>query len=235
MHAFAGSIDAVASCITKEYELNTELDAMSQELAGRYEELNLVYDTNDDVVEYNHEADTIKQLLQNCVEYLDVGLVALISPDTGHDSLRGICNGPGQGPVSPGQPFANDLYARMSADQTCLIFNKVPDPQRNCPVAGYTRTRCLPARSQCLRELAIASLVCLNRLTRPDFFNSDKNLLDVMSRKVSKIIQVNHDAMTGLINLRAFTLCPAGCDGVYPQERCVLHLPEHRSRPAECD
>ena len=203
MHAFAGSIDAVASCISKEHELNTELDAMSQELAGRYEELNLVYDTNDDVIEYHHEVDTIKQLLRNCVEYLDVGLVALVSPaqDTIHYAVSAT------DPVSDPYPlvssFATDLYTRISVDQTCLIFNKVPDPQRaalsldipykvlTCPVVNAS-------------GVVIAGLVCLNGLTRPDFFNSDKNLLDVMSRKVSKIIQVNHDAMTGLINLRAF-------------------------------
>ncbi len=202
--ACAESIDAVADCIARENDLTAELDAMSQELAGRYEELNLVYDTNDDVIEYHHEVDTINQLLRNCVEYLDVGLVALISPGQDPIHYAVSASDPVMDPYPLLSSFSPDLFSRLSFDQSCLIFNKVPDPLR-APLSLDIPFKVLTCPVVNAQGVVIAGLVCLNRLTRPDFFNSDKNLLDVMSRKVSKIIQVNHDAMTGLINLRAFT------------------------------
>ena len=53
----------------------------------------------------------------------------------------------------------------------------------------------------------VGILVCLNHMSKPDFFNSDKNLLTVMSRKVSKIKQANYDDLTGLMNMHAFQPC----------------------------
>ncbi|MGB5177130.1 MAG: EAL domain-containing protein [Gammaproteobacteria bacterium] len=202
LDAVTGSIEAAASCISKEYELTSELDAMAQELAGRYEELNLVYESNDDIVEYNEETDTVNQLLRNCVDYLNVGLVAMISPAQDEIHYAVSSTAPVKDPYPLLQHFARDLYSKVTAEQTCLIVNDLSDKQRvslslNLP---YKILTCPVHDGQ---GSAVANLICLNHLTGSDFFNSDKNLLCVMSRKLSKIINANHDTMTGLINMRA--------------------------------
>jgi diguanylate cyclase (GGDEF)-like protein len=201
---FAGPLGAAAACIASEYELIAELDSMAQELTGRYEELNLVYEANDDIVEYNNEADTINKLLQNCVEYLDVSLVALVSPREEKLHFAVSTTETIKDPYLLVQHFSKALYARVSADQACLIINELSDQQRKSLSLDipYKVLTCPVLDNQ---GSTVANLVCLNRLSMPDFFNSDKNLLDVMSRKLSKIILANHDVMTGLINLRAFT------------------------------
>jgi hypothetical protein len=48
--------------------MSQELDAMAQELAGRYEELNLIYEANDEESLVGHEGETLTQLISNYVE-----------------------------------------------------------------------------------------------------------------------------------------------------------------------
>jgi diguanylate cyclase (GGDEF)-like protein len=44
----------------------------------------------------------------------------------------------------------------------------------------------------------------MNHLYRTDFYNSDKNLLTVMAKKVSKVLHANYDSLTGLNNQSVF-------------------------------
>jgi diguanylate cyclase (GGDEF)-like protein len=50
----------------------------------------------------------------------------------------------------------------------------------------------------------IGMLACLNHSHRPDFFNSGRSVIEVMAKKVSKIILTNYDSLTGLLNSRVF-------------------------------
>ena len=52
---------------------------MASELTERYEELNLVYHTEDQVNYFAEGQEALEQLVDNCCEYLDVGLAALIN------------------------------------------------------------------------------------------------------------------------------------------------------------
>ncbi len=50
----------------------------------------------------------------------------------------------------------------------------------------------------------IGMLAIINSNRRRDFSNSDRNLLGVMSKKVTKIVQANYDSLTGLENTHSF-------------------------------
>lgn len=223
IHAFSGSITTAASCIARELELNGELDAMAQELAGRYEELNLVYETNDDIVEYQHEDDIIRQVLNNCVEYLGVSMVALILP--GQDKFHYAVSesDPVSDPYVLIQHFSASVEDSIKGSDSRLIINDIEDRQRKA-LSLDIPYKILVAPVRNVQGAVVGMLVCLNQLEKPDFFNSDKNLLDVISRKLSKIIQANHDVMTGLVNHQAFRQAldnmiessrPDGVPGVY--------------------
>ena len=69
---------SICAVIARECELSIELDAMAMELADRYEELNLVYETNDDVSHFEQENDALSHLVKNCLDYLNVDMVALL-------------------------------------------------------------------------------------------------------------------------------------------------------------
>ena len=68
------SLSPIVSCMEKEYRLTLELDAMALELAGRYEELNLVYD-NDDEYALGKDTDSFNKIVEDYVSYL--GLIWL--------------------------------------------------------------------------------------------------------------------------------------------------------------
>jgi diguanylate cyclase (GGDEF)-like protein len=197
------ALHTVASCITKEYGLTEELNAMATELTGRYEELNLVYSTDDDVTAFKHETDAINNLLRNCVDFLDVAVAALIIPEQERMDYAAADMDPAQQPDDLLQQFSSLLYSWIQDNNDALIINDFSYHRRSDLglMIPYKVMACPVANSQ---GTVVGMLVCLNQINRRDYFNSDKNLLDIMSRKVSKIIHVNYDPLTGLLNPAAF-------------------------------
>ena len=199
----ACALHAVKACLEKEYELTTELNAMARELAGRYEELNLVYTTKDDIAQFEREADALNHLVQNCVDYMDVATVMLLS--SGRKQLFYATNR--QDPISEAhivaQQFAGELASWVAATGQSMVINDPNDPRRAnlCPDTAFKMLACpvLDAAGD-----AVGVLIAANHMHRADFFNSDRNLLEAMARKASKIFQANYDTLTGLIRQRGF-------------------------------
>ncbi|MDJ0700288.1 MAG: hypothetical protein QNJ07_10555, partial [Woeseiaceae bacterium] len=67
--------------IQEELDLQSECDALAVELTERYEELNLVYSTDDHVEFVEEGQEALRRLVLNCADYLDVGMAALICRD----------------------------------------------------------------------------------------------------------------------------------------------------------
>jgi diguanylate cyclase (GGDEF)-like protein len=222
----ADALQAVTACMEKEYELTTELNAMARELAGRYEELNLVYATKDDIAQFEHEADALNHLVQNCVDYLDVGMVILIS--SGRRQL--FCATNRRDPIAEAyvlaQQFARELASWVEATRQAIVINESTDQRRAnlCPGVPFKILACpvLDAAGD-----VVAVLIGANHMHRADFFNSDRNLLEAMARKAAKIFQANYDTLTGLIRQRGFEaalqdlLASARDQGVC---HCVLNI-----------
>ena len=197
------SFSTIVSCIEKEYQLTTELDAMASELASRYEELNLVYETTDSITDSRDEYNALTELIEKYVEHLDVDMIALAFPK--QERIFSASN-PGA-TVPEAYEIVHNLsqtyLKQAAADDNCLVINDFTDLQHNkydlhipckvmaCPVLNS-------------RGEVNGILMCINHIRRPDFYNSDKNLLHAMSRKVAKIVQSNYDILTGLINQHAF-------------------------------
>jgi diguanylate cyclase (GGDEF)-like protein len=192
----------VVGCMEKEYRLTIELNAMARELAGRYDELNLVYDTEDST-SIEQEAVTLRSLIENHVEYLDVDMVALIYPDRNRTLYVTGTRDPVLRPDELLDVLGTKFLPAAIAQADCMLINEIYDSRRDeysldipykllsCPVINT-------------RGDIEAVLVCLNHIYRKDFFNSDRNLLKVMGRKVAKITQANYDALTALMNQHAF-------------------------------
>lgn len=197
------SCSAVASCIEKEYNLTAELDAMALELAGRYEELNLIYGTTDDITDFENEGHTLTNLIEKYIEHLDVDMIALAFPK--QERVFSATNG--HDPIPEAYEIILNLgrnYSSNSGDTgKFIIINDFTDPQRD---RYHLHVPCKIMACPVLNSRGTSNgiLICINHMQRTDFFNSDKNLLSVMSKKVAKIVQSNYDVMTGLINQHAF-------------------------------
>ena len=61
---------------------------MAEELGERYEELNLVYATDDQVENFAKGQVALQTLVRNCCEYMDVGMTALLLPGKPFGELR---------------------------------------------------------------------------------------------------------------------------------------------------
>lgn len=196
--AFAGITD----CIEKEYRLTVELNAMAQELSGRYEELNLVYDA-DDSASVEQESITLQQLIDSYAEYLDVDMVALLYADRERSLYAIGKNDPVHEPDELLRQLLINFLPQVREDGGCLLINDISDRRRDelSVEMPYKILSCAVTNS---RDEVDSVLICLNHIYRPDFFNSDRNLLKVMARKVAKITQSNYDALTGLMNQHAF-------------------------------
>ena len=222
----ADALEAVSACMEREYELTMELDAMARELAGRYEELNLVYVTQDDVSQYDNEWDALNQLVHNCVEYLDVGMVALLFEGKNKTFYATSKREPIPDALAVAHEFYGEFSSWVHSTAQCVVINEFADHQRAslCPRVPYKILAC-PVLDGAGDSVAV--LVCANHNDRADFFNSDRNLLEAMARKASKIIQANYDSLTGLIKARGFEKVIQDLVGSAREKEishCMLHL-----------
>ncbi len=198
-----GKLRYVAACLQEEYLLTRELDTMARELTGRYEELNLVYDTRDELVDFGQHDELLQSLVKNCVVYLDVDMVALVLP--GHERNYYATNKNLHIPDTPelAVHLQTGLYEHLREANECIILNDITSTlhRRLCPDIPY-KILATPIHNTDFE--VIGMLACLNHSHRPDFFNSGRSVLEVMSKKVSKIIMTNYDSLTGLLTSRAF-------------------------------
>ena len=226
------SLMPLCVCINNDISLNTELDSMAAELAGRYEELNLVYHTDDQVSFFREGEAALRNLVQNCADYLDVGLAVLhlrdkrvtaVSRSKGSeidfDLLR--------------RPIQEELYDRIVQSEHAVVVN---DPlTEELPSAdGPTQPLQSPAPYKLLGcPISGAGgqvdgiLLMVNSLAAANFANSDKNLLAVMSKKAAKIIQGSYDGLTGLLNRASFEhMLESELKGMRHRQaqHCILHV-----------
>jgi len=193
----------IAECIGHEMELNLELDSMTAELTERYEELNLVYHTEDQVSYFRESQAALSSLAQNCLDYLDVGLATLILKEK---SIVTTCHHPTD-PIPNGKfiasQFGSKLYQWVQENNDIIVINDMSDPLaiELLPAIPY-RVLCCPIVDS--NGSVTGVLATVNHYSKNKFSNSDKNLLQVMARKASKIVHANYDSLTGLINRNGY-------------------------------
>ncbi len=195
-------VQAVLDCLHAELRLTSELDAMAAELAGRYEELNLVYSSNDESLEQENEDRALKMLVDNCVEFLDAGLVVLFyGKERAYRAVNEVDPLPDTDRLV--DCLERNLVPLIESTGNTLVVNHAKDPLRDriCPGMQYKLLAC-PVKNA--MGSVVAVLASLERAEATDFFNSDRNLLEAMARKVSKIDQANYDPMTGLMKRQRF-------------------------------
>lgn len=194
---------AVAGCIANEYDLVNELGSMAGELTERYEELNLIYSTDDRINQISQGRPALQHLVMNCVEYLEVGFAAIIMADDREPIFHCTDVTLSANSGTTLHKLSGKLYEKAAAEKNALVLNDVLDAEYSA--LGLT----IPCKLLCCpvwkADATIAGiLVTLKRNHLRDFTNSDRNLLDVMARKASKIIQMNYDCVTGLLNWHGF-------------------------------
>ena len=194
--------DALAF-LQQEVELQSECDQLAIELTERYEELNLVYSTQDQVEYFEEGQEALVRLVRNCADYLDVALAALIVRDRDlviHDVNKSECPA---GVEEIMDLLANPVYDYVEAHVRSVVLNETEDEERR-RLFGNRSENLLAYPIIDDHGTAIGLLAVIARQKKHTFSNGDRNLLEVMAKKASRIIHTHHDSLTGLINRSGF-------------------------------
>lgn len=218
-------VDAT-TMLQEELELQTECNQLAVELTERYEELNLVYSTDDQVEYFEEGQEALARLVHNCADYLDVGMAALVCRD------RGLLLKEVNRSEAPAEPdtllelLASRVYDRVESQVAPIVLNELDNRERHRLFADREENLvAYPIVDD--HGTAIGLLAVVARKELHTFSNGDRNLLEVMAKKASRIIHTHHDSLTGLMNRSGFeSSLVTALAGTRSKslEHCVLHL-----------
>ncbi len=216
----------LSSFISKEIELASELNAMSFELEERYEELNLVYESDDPIIESDNGPEILEKLISNCTDYLDVAMTALIMS---REDLT-VFNIKDSEKIhyvhSILTQFKSYSFPWIEKNGQSIVSNDLADGYRQdvFPDIPY-KIVCSPIY---VADNTVGGiLVTLNPNSARDFTNSDRNLLEAMAKKASKIAMASYDGLTGLFKRNAYEGFLERALGICRTEAktyCLLHI-----------
>ena len=182
-----------------------ELNHMTDELTKRYEELNLIYKAEDQALNIYHGRELLRQLVMNTSRFLNVDIIYLYIAGKNIVMHKYKNDNPLFESDKLFHYLQHSVYPVLETGQQAIVINHVDDAR----IYGFAETTpykhvvspVVNAENQVIGLLAIAS-----QNFSVDFSNSDRNLLDVMTKKASKIAQSHFDPLTGLENSNSFEL-----------------------------
>lgn len=185
----------------RELSLSSKLDAMALELAGRYEELNLLYQADDDIDYAREGRKALQTVVDNCVEFMGASAAVLVLRDKRlHAINRGSLTAAEADLAA--RLAEHEVYDAVLRERDAVLINDPAAPGDAigqalpfrliaCPVAGAGGT-------------LDGILMATGGTGRHVFTNGDRNLLTVMAKRVAKTIQSSYDSLTGLLNRTSF-------------------------------
>jgi diguanylate cyclase (GGDEF)-like protein len=185
---------------------DNEVEQLRDQLTRRERELSLIYKAEDQAVNTYHGRELLRQLVQNTSRFLsdDVIFLYIVSHNVAlhryrddhavfHADMLFDC-------------MRESIYPLLHKDSRPLLVNNVEERRElgieqempfkfaACPVTN--------SGGEMIGLLATAN----QETAAADFTFSDCNLLEVMAKKASKIVQSHFDPLTGLENSHSFEL-----------------------------
>lgn len=195
--------DALADSLQSEVGLHRDLIDMADELTTRYEELNLVFDASDEVTTFSETSNRLQDIVDGCHEYMrvDFCLLVLRSQNLYFESTKeSELSVLSSQLVELGKPIMRWLTEHRGSH----VYNG--GNNHNLPIAAHfsdSRHIVTPILTGSAEH--VAGFLIVGRPAEDELFtNSDKNLLEVMARKVSKIVRSTYDDLTSLLRRQAF-------------------------------
>jgi len=203
---YSNSLRQINYCLTEDFIQAETIFGMAGELAIRYEELNLLY-RMDDVDAYyksSDEQETLQQLINNCVDYLNIDLAIIYLAE------QDLCIVHAQSEFCLEkqdflqQNIRQKLYPYITSNKATLVINR--NNQTDWTDADLQIPyKLIVAPIVKINQSPSGLLVLLNNLSKLDFTNSDRKLAEVLAAEASKLTQARRDSTTGQLNRRGFT------------------------------
>lgn len=181
--------------------LTNELDQMADDLAARYEELNLFYGL-DEIVETSEQEqgqEALKKLLEQCSEYLNAKVATLIIPSA-HIDVEiefGDSSAFNEGWQTVKERLKGQIYRTVADQGQVVIVNRCEDTLAATDSELSGKIAALPVLGRNADMLGVLSL--LRDEHQPDFSNGDRRLLKIVTEQAATIIGGSFDLLTGLL------------------------------------
>jgi diguanylate cyclase (GGDEF)-like protein len=194
----------IAESVARESDLIAELDAMANELALRYEELNLFYSVAEKEEAEQSECErTLRELVGSCGSHLEATVAAVILPQQNiviSDSPKSdAC----ENSSHLLQLLEREVCPWVAANRRQLVIN---DTEESMHATAAPSLKGKLMACPVLNELGSAcGIIAVVRLdSSHDFTTGDRRLLEVVATRAEKILQLSFDALTGLMNRSEF-------------------------------
>jgi diguanylate cyclase (GGDEF)-like protein len=197
----ASVLECVTECISREFQLTSELTEMAFELGERYEELNLVIQSHDHVLHGLDGPSAMEALVKDCVDYLDVNAAALAFVE------RGLfySQNDDDNSIAQLENLAVELGIRLSeqlsGNPAALVLNSDEERAEIAPNIAYRIAAC-PVSDGTSDTAGV--LFVLRPSDGREFTNSDRNILEVIAGRVGRVVRESYDRLTGLLNRQAY-------------------------------
>ncbi|MDX2505996.1 MAG: EAL domain-containing protein [Gammaproteobacteria bacterium] len=194
----------LGECIRNEQGLNQELEDMADELGMRYDELNLVYQSESHSVSLYHTQDSLRRLVADCLGFLGTGMVALLLPGKNITIFEFDKDRTVTGSAQLLSNLKGVFFETLRQQQASIVINNTHDAHLLNLANSELPYKFLLSPIDKGEGDVIGMLAIINADYDSDFSNSDRNLLNVMANKVTKVILANFDSLTGLENEHSF-------------------------------
>ncbi|MGB0866094.1 MAG: putative bifunctional diguanylate cyclase/phosphodiesterase [Granulosicoccaceae bacterium] len=186
---------------SQECALVRELDEMADELAERYEELNLLYKPSKKNSDRNNDTDQVDLLLSECVSKLNLDQAIALQSDFG---LFHAAYQDGSSPLYSEREYTSLLResATQFADsQVAIVMNAGTGGPNLGPIPDYHAVFCpvQPSPSN-----TIGGLWFFRKAEAEKFFNSDSRIATNIASEITGNLVKHHDTTTGLLNRSGF-------------------------------
>jgi HD-GYP domain-containing protein (c-di-GMP phosphodiesterase class II) len=179
-------MDDVTAAIAGECRQQVDLEAMTEELGARYEELHLVYAIDQHVqLHVGNDDEVFQKLLQSAAEHLNTDVVAFVRPSANVCTYATALSKEIHNLDLVLVEMRGDLYRFVQASGDALVINAADDPRRAYIFTDmpYKVLACPVHTERTVDSL----LVLVNHADKPDFTNSDRKLADILASQLSSL------------------------------------------------
>ncbi len=182
--AAARVLDAIKVAVAADWASQLEADGLTEELARRYEELNLVYSLED--VGLGDDSVELRRLLHRVAAHMDVDLVAFVSRGGGEPlyAVRDDTSIPGLDLVLV--QIGGNLFRFIAAQRQTVVINGMDDERRAflLPHLPLRFLACPVTRGDVSGMLVLA-----RGIPGREFENGDRSLAHVLGEQLGSMLR----------------------------------------------
>ncbi len=190
-------VQPALECLQREIEARTSVDSLTRDLDTRDADLDLLLQMAPDNPDDPREGDELGALVQACVDHFGCMLGALVVPERN----LAVCRAPAgeKPPVELVTKIHRHLLNWAQLQRRNLVINRI----KATPIA-LPSLKILSAPVRHVSGRVIGFLALFRNENGPSFEPRTERLVELLSRKITAILQANFDTLTALLTRAAF-------------------------------